>query len=57
MAAQELEAELQAFDAAPCGDPELDFHANLTRRYGHAVVDAIIGWADETERELGRAKR
>jgi DNA-binding PadR family transcriptional regulator len=53
-AAQELEAELQAFDAAPCGDPELDFHANLTRRYGHAVVNAIIRWADETERKLAK---
>ena len=53
-AAQELKAELQAFDAAPCGDPELDFHANLTRRYGHAVVSAIIRWAEETERELAK---
>jgi len=55
-AAEKLKAELKAFDAAPC-DPRLDFYANLTRRYGHAVVDAIIRWADETERELGRVKR
>ncbi len=51
-AAQKLKDELTAFDADPCDDPELDFHANLTRRYGHAVVNAIIRWADETEREL-----
>jgi PadR family transcriptional regulator, regulatory protein AphA len=56
-AAEKLRAELEAFDAAP-SDPRLDFYANLTRRYGHAVVDAIISWADETERALGRrAKR
>ena len=55
-AAEKLKAELEAYDAAPC-DPRLDFYANLTRRYGHAVVDAIIRWADETERELGQAKQ
>jgi PadR family transcriptional regulator, regulatory protein AphA len=53
-AARKLKAELKAFDDAHCADPELDFHANLTRRYGHAVVDGIIRWADETERELER---
>jgi PadR family transcriptional regulator AphA len=56
-AAEQLRAELNAFDTAP-HDSDLDFYANLTRRYGHAYVDAIIRWADETERELvERGKR
>jgi DNA-binding PadR family transcriptional regulator len=53
LAAEQLKAELTAFDAGP-HDPQLDFYANLTRRYGHAYADAIIRWADETERELAR---
>lgn len=52
-AAQELKAELEAIDEGP-HDPQQDFYANLTRKYGHRYADAIIGWADEAERELTR---
>jgi PadR family transcriptional regulator AphA len=55
VAAEQLKAELTAFDAGP-HDPQLDFYANLTRRYGHASANAIIRWADETLRELARRR-
>jgi PadR family transcriptional regulator AphA len=54
-AAEQLKAELTAFDAGP-HDPQLDFYANLTRRYGHVFADAIIRWADETLGELARRR-
>jgi PadR family transcriptional regulator, regulatory protein AphA len=49
--AQQLKAELEAIDAGP-HDPDLDFYAGLTRKYGHRWADGVIAWADEVEREL-----
>ncbi len=51
--AQRLKAELEAMDAVP-RDADEDFYSNLTRKWGHRYADAIIGWANEAERELER---
>ncbi|HET7854860.1 MAG TPA: PadR family transcriptional regulator [Gaiellaceae bacterium] len=51
--AQQLKVELEAMDASPQAAYQ-DFYAGLTRKWGHRFADAIIAWADETERELKR---
>lgn len=48
--AEQLQAELSAIDELLAGKGDL--HPALTRRYGHALAEAIIGWAGETELEL-----
>ena len=46
--AKALKAALEEIDARGSGDP----HAALTRRYGLAHAQAVIGWATAVEREL-----
>jgi DNA-binding PadR family transcriptional regulator len=52
--AEHLRDELRAIDERARGLPDDEFSA-LTRRYGFEYADAIIRWAEATEREL-RAK-
>jgi PadR family transcriptional regulator, regulatory protein AphA len=52
--AEQLKAELDEIDAR-CEGKEGDLYASLTRRYGRHYADAIIRWADEVERKLGRS--
>ena len=49
--AEELRAELDAIEERAAGR-ERDFYPALTRRYGRAWADAVIGWAVGAEREL-----
>jgi len=51
--AESLKADLEAIDARKGIGAEGDYHASLTRRYGLAYAEAVIGWASVVERELG----
>lgn len=48
--AKALKAALEEIDARAGGSG--DYHASLTRRYGRAHAQAVIGWANAVEREL-----
>ncbi len=50
---KKMKAELAAIDEKARGR-EHDFFPRLTRIYGQRYAEAIIRWADEVERELGR---
>jgi PadR family transcriptional regulator, regulatory protein AphA len=49
-AAEQLRAELLEIDRQ--ATPKGDFYPALTRKYGLAYADAILGWAREAERAL-----
>ena len=52
---EQLKDELDVLDERACGDAH-DFFPQLTRMYGRRYAEAIIGWADDVERKLGRRK-
>lgn len=53
---EQLKAGLDAIDEQADGGSH-DFFPQLTRMYGRRYAEAIICWADDVERKLGRRKR
>jgi PadR family transcriptional regulator AphA len=51
---ERFRAELEVIDSEAPSAPPRDFYPRLTRMYGFAWADAIIGWARAAERELTR---